>query len=212
MGRRCSPADQDISGITTNAEFFDPGLGFSNSWRPLIASATSPVSLGGTLLLLGSGFRGIAEGSGGTAQNSPADYPIVQLRSIESGQSAFLLSTNWSATTFNSTTVWGFPPGFGRHGVRQWNFQRQQHRQCQRSGPHRAVSDGLDQGGKGSIQFTFANTPGAVFGGLAATNLNLPLTNWTRVGGVTEAAPGQFQFLDSQATNYPQRFYVIRSF
>ena len=71
---------------------------------------------------------------------------------------------------------------------------------------------GLTKAANGSIQFTFANTPGAVFGGLAATNLNLPLTNWTRVGGVTEAAPGQFQFLDSQATNYPQRFYVIRSF
>jgi hypothetical protein len=31
------------------------------------------------------------------------------------------------------------------------------------------------------------------------------------LGGVTEVAPGQFQFTDSQATNAPCRFYRLRS-
>jgi hypothetical protein len=42
---------------------------------------------------------------------------------------------------------------------------------------------------------------------LATTNPALPLINWTPLGGVTEIAPGQFQFADAQATNSPRRFY-----
>ena len=46
---------------------------------------------------------------------------------------------------------------------------------------------------------------------LASTNLALPLSNWTAMGGVTEASPGQFQFTDPQATNIPGRFYRLRT-
>jgi hypothetical protein len=63
----------------------------------------------------------------------------------------------------------------------------------------------------GAFQFAFTNTPGATFTALAATNLALPLTNWTALGGVTETSPGQFLFTDLQATNSAQRFYRIRS-
>jgi hypothetical protein len=45
-----------------------------------------------------------------------------------------------------------------------------------------------------------------LFGVLATTNLSLPLTNWTALGGAVEIAPGQFQFTDPQATN-GGRFY-----
>jgi hypothetical protein len=48
---------------------------------------------------------------------------------------------------------------------------------------------------------------GALFGVLTTTNLALPLSNWTALGGVTEIAPGQFQFTDPQATNGGRRFY-----
>jgi hypothetical protein len=46
---------------------------------------------------------------------------------------------------------------------------------------------------------------------LTTTNLPLPLTNWTSLGGVTEVLPGQFQFTYTQAANNPARFYRVRS-
>jgi hypothetical protein len=53
------------------------------------------------------------------------------------------------------------------------------------------------------------NNPGAWFGVLATTNLALPQTNWTWLGGVVEVSPGQFQFTDPQATNNVQRYYNL---
>ncbi len=63
----------------------------------------------------------------------------------------------------------------------------------------------------GAFQFAFTNSVGALFGVLATTNLSLPQTNWTPLGGVAEIFPGQFLFTDPQATNSPQRFYRVRS-
>lgn len=63
----------------------------------------------------------------------------------------------------------------------------------------------------GAFQFAFTNAAGASFSALAATNLTLPLSNWTALGSVTEVSPGQFQFIDLQAANNPQRFYRVRS-
>jgi alpha-tubulin suppressor-like RCC1 family protein len=95
-----------------SAELYDVGLGFSQSWQPQIATFTSPLSLGGSLALTGSGFRGVSEGSGGNTQDSPADYPVVQLRSVESGQTLFLLPTSWSTNSFTSAPVSEFPIGY----------------------------------------------------------------------------------------------------
>lgn len=63
----------------------------------------------------------------------------------------------------------------------------------------------------GSFQFAFTNLPGAPFTVLAATNVTQPLSQWTRVLGLEETPPGQFQFTDPDATNYPARFYRVRS-
>jgi hypothetical protein len=60
------------------------------------------------------------------------------------------------------------------------------------------------------FQFSFTNTPGAVFGVLTSTNIALPLSNWTALSGVTEISPGQFQFTDSQPAA-DQRYYRVRS-
>ena len=96
----------------SSAELYDIGLGFSASWQPQIATFTSPISRGGSLTLTGSRFRGVSGGSGGNSQDSPGDYPVVQLRSVESGQTLFLLPTNWSASSFTSVPVRGLPPGY----------------------------------------------------------------------------------------------------
>lgn len=92
-------------------ELYDAGLGFSAGWQPQITSATSPLDAGGNLSLAGSRFRGSSEGSTGSVQNSPGDHPVVQLRSVESGQTLFLSATNWSATSFVSAPVNNFPRG-----------------------------------------------------------------------------------------------------
>lgn len=52
---------------------------------------------------------------------------------------------------------------------------------------------------------------GASFTIVASTNVSLALTNWTVLGPATEISLGLFRFTDSQATNFPQRFYTVRS-
>ena len=65
--------------------------------------------------------------------------------------------------------------------------------------------------GNGSFQFGFTNLSGVPFTALGTTNLSLPASNWTVLGQATEILPGQFQFTDRAATNFPYRFYQIRS-
>jgi len=61
----------------------------------------------------------------------------------------------------------------------------------------------------GAFQFAFTNAPGGRFSVLVSTNPVTPLTSWTALGGVAEISPGQYQFTDSQATNWPSRFYRV---
>src|ERR1035437_8760988 len=103
--------DYEGNGLASS-ELYDVGLGYSNSRQPQIISVTSPLNLGNSLVITGAQFRGISGGSSGNSQDSSTDYPLVQLRSVESGQTAFLLSTNWSTNSFASTAVWNFPPGW----------------------------------------------------------------------------------------------------
>jgi hypothetical protein len=97
---------------TSSAELYNVGLGFSAAWQPQIASFTSPLSLGSSLVLTGSQFRGISEGSCGDTQDSPGDYPVVQLESLGNEQTAFLLTTGWSSNSYTSATVSNLPPGY----------------------------------------------------------------------------------------------------
>ncbi len=62
----------------------------------------------------------------------------------------------------------------------------------------------------GSFQFAFTNLPGLSFTVVTATNLALPLSNWTVLGPATELTPGHYRFTDPGATNQPLRFYRVR--
>ncbi|HEV2394897.1 MAG TPA: kelch repeat-containing protein [Verrucomicrobiae bacterium] len=62
----------------------------------------------------------------------------------------------------------------------------------------------------GPFEFDFISAPGTSFTALAATNIALPVGNWTVLGSVPEINPGQYRFTDAQA-NTPQRFYRVRS-
>jgi hypothetical protein len=61
------------------------------------------------------------------------------------------------------------------------------------------------------VRFSFTNNPAATFTVLSATNLSLPLTNWTPVGTPTNVGSGVFQFTSQPTTNDALRFYTIRS-
>jgi hypothetical protein len=65
----------------------------------------------------------------------------------------------------------------------------------------------------GQTQINFTNLMGGSFTVFATTNLALPFNTWSNLGVAVEipVGSGQFQFTDTQATNYPQRFYRIRS-
>jgi hypothetical protein len=62
--------------------------------------------------------------------------------------------------------------------------------------------------GSAALQFSFNNARGATFDALTSSDVTLALGNWTRLGPVTEIAPGQFQFTDTPNSG-PQRFYRV---
>ncbi len=92
------------AGFLASSELYDLGLGFDNGWRPQIA--TFHVDAG--LDLTGSLFQGISQASSGNTQESSTNYPLVQLRNLESSQVAFLLvdpMNGWSDTSFASSAL-----------------------------------------------------------------------------------------------------------
>ena len=99
---------------TASATFYDVGLGFNSAWQPQITTVTPLLALGGKLRLTGSRFQGISQASAGNSQDSSTNYPVVQLRSIDNSQIAFLPVNplfGWSDTSFNSSPVNNFAPG-----------------------------------------------------------------------------------------------------
>ena len=205
-----------MGGFGTNsvsfAEIYDSNPGFDDSWRPQISNIASPLNLGERLAITGSGFRGVSGASGGHTQDSSTDHPLVQLRNVESGQTIFLLSTNWSATSFTSLPLWNFPPGYAlatllANGIpsasRIVNINV--------ASPLPITWFKIQKLPNGYIQVSFTNSVGALFGVLATTNLPLPLNNWISLGSMTELQPGNFQFNDPQAVSLNQRYYHIQS-
>jgi hypothetical protein len=196
-----------------SAELYDVGLGFNTTWQPQIATSTSPLTNNGCLTLTGSRFRGVSEGSGGNScQDSPADYPVVQLRRLDNEQTVFLLSTNWQTNSFTSAPVMGVPPGWAMatmfvNGIPSTSSLLRL--DAVAMPPFWLTNPAKPSGG--ACRFGFASTPGLGFTVLAATNPALPLCNWTVLGSATEVSPGQFQFTDSHATNTPRCFYRVRS-
>ena len=93
-------------GYSSSEELYDLGVGYSATSRPQISSAS--FNGNGQLVLSGSGFNGISGGSHGDTQDSPTNYPLVQLRWLDNGQSSFLVrdsAIGASATSFTSTPM-----------------------------------------------------------------------------------------------------------
>ena len=62
----------------------------------------------------------------------------------------------------------------------------------------------------GQFSFQFTGNPNGSYSILATTNLILPLADWTVLGSATLISGDLFQYVDTHATNYPQRFYQLR--
>ena len=105
---------EDYENAFVSAQLYDVGLGFSDAWRPAITRATSMLKSDQSLRLAGSHFQGVSQASGGNAQDSSTNYPVVQLRSIDNNQVAFLTVDpveGWSDTNFTSLPVQDFAAG-----------------------------------------------------------------------------------------------------
>jgi Galactose oxidase, central domain/Kelch motif len=63
----------------------------------------------------------------------------------------------------------------------------------------------------GAFQLGFAAFPHSVNTLLSSTNLAQPPPDWVRLGAANELSPGLFFFMDTEATNYPARYYRLRS-
>lgn len=100
------------SGYLSSVELYDVGLGFSASCQPQVTNVPALLVFGSSLTLNGSRFRGISGASGGNSQDSPSDYPVVQLRNMENEQTLFLNSTNWTKSSYTSTAVTNLAPGW----------------------------------------------------------------------------------------------------
>jgi hypothetical protein len=197
-----------------STELYDAGLGFSPSWRPQISGFSPMLGLGNRLFLTGQGFRGFSGGSGGnTSQDSPADYPVVQLRAIGNGQTLFLLTTNWSTNTFLSAPVNNFPVGHALVTVFVNGIPSVSRALLVTSSlsPAAIILAHPASLPNGAFQFSFTNFSGLTFTVLASTNLAESINNWQALGSATEILPGQYQFSDAQITTGPTRFYRVRS-
>ena len=176
--------------VLASAELYDVGLGYSNSWQAQISTVNSPLVLGTNLMLTGSQFRGISEGSGGNAnQDSPGDYPVVQLRSLANEQTMFLSTTNWSTDSFVSTPVTNFPAGYALVTVFVNGIPSPSSIVSINPAFTAIILMHPTKLGSGALQFSFTNLPNFSFSVLATTNLALPVTNWTVLGGSTENFP-----------------------
>ncbi|MEO5715846.1 MAG: kelch repeat-containing protein, partial [Luteolibacter sp.] len=110
-GKLLIAAGNDSFGAVASAELYDVGLGFSGASRTVIGSASFDAA--GKLVLTGAGFLGISSASGGNgSQDSPTNYPVLQLRRLDNDQCAYLPydpSVNVSATSLRTLPVAAFP-------------------------------------------------------------------------------------------------------
>ncbi|MEO8461041.1 MAG: kelch repeat-containing protein, partial [Dokdonella sp.] len=104
----------DNGGVFSSAVRYTYDLGIADSRRPLIGSINSPLFVTQPLELTGSGFAGDSEGSSGGTNSSATNSPLVQLRSIETEQIAWIspaANSSRSDTSYTSAPLSGLLPG-----------------------------------------------------------------------------------------------------
>jgi hypothetical protein len=59
--------------------------------------------------------------------------------------------------------------------------------------------------------FQFTGSTNNFYVVLASTNLALPFSNWQNLGNASLLSNDLFKFIDTNSTNFPSRFYMLRS-
>ncbi|GEM_PF-1628499 len=108
-----------IANWLSSAERYNAGLGYAENLRPILSGvewrglkgAGSPLRVTGVLL------QGGSEAVGGGAQDTATNYPLLQLRSLDSGRTLFLPpgdAAGWSNNFITTRTIVdnAFPSGF----------------------------------------------------------------------------------------------------
>jgi N-acetylneuraminic acid mutarotase len=112
-GRVLAVGGSGTSGTLSSAETYHLDLDLNAASKSSITFATLALVNGNSLTLSGSNFRGIYEASGGNgSQNSSSNFPVVQLRALDSGLTAVMQAASWSPINFVSTAVTGLPEGY----------------------------------------------------------------------------------------------------
>jgi hypothetical protein len=65
-------------------------------------------------------------------------------------------------------------------------------------------------GGNFAVTGTNGNAPGTFFYTLAATDLSVPLTNWTIIATNQFGSGGRFNFTNPFDSSQAQQFYILR--
>lgn len=89
------------------------------SRQPVLTSVPAALASGVALVASGSGFRPAQEASDGGTNSSASNFPLLQVMSVDSGQTRWLAvsnTTSFSDTAFTSTgdALSGFPLGYAR--------------------------------------------------------------------------------------------------
>lgn len=195
-------------------ELFSAFSSISATRVPQITSSNAIVYSGGSLTLNGTLFRDLTGGSGGNnAANSPTDYPVVQLRNIQTTQTIFLPPASWGSNVFVSMAITNFPAGYALATVFVNGITGASEivQVSASAGPVPIILTNLVLLTNGTFQFSFTNTHGVSFRTFVSTNAAMPLSNWSFLGNPTEVSSGHYQFDDAQATNTSRRFYRVES-
>jgi uncharacterized delta-60 repeat protein len=90
--------------VLDTAQLYDPGLGFNPLWQPQIDSLNPSLALGQRLSLIGSGFRGVSGASGGATNDSATNYPLVQLRRLDSERVLWVTPNGGNPAAFSASS------------------------------------------------------------------------------------------------------------
>jgi hypothetical protein len=172
--------------------------------HPLILSQTVPVVPGNTYDIgFWMGFGGVRVGDGGSAITVNSVSLNILGHGIPPDFYEFWDAT-WTAPAGVTSALVTFnlaASGDGTAGISFDDFQV--------ATVLTVTAVGMPLPGQFQLQFT--GNPDSNYTVLGTTNASLSLTNWTAQGSVVKLSNGLFQFVDTQATNYPQRFYKVRS-
>jgi hypothetical protein len=108
---------------SAQAEIFDPGQGYAGvRLAPSVQSLTNPLTMPGAITAMGNNFTGDSDGSSGSPNASPTNYPLLQLQRVDNDDQRLLLADTshaqaWSDHSITSALQSRVPAGHWRATV-----------------------------------------------------------------------------------------------